>query len=90
LCPVYNNIKHIPSKRFAIFGIPGSGKSTFANKLGRKLNIAVHHLDKHYFVAKWKTRDRNEFLVAQQAMLDKETNKETIKKQFVDYFYHIL
>lgn len=36
-------------KRFAIIGPPGSGKSTFANKLGKLLDIPVHHLDRHRF-----------------------------------------
>jgi adenylate kinase family enzyme len=49
-------------KRIAIFGLPGSGKSTFADKLAKILRITVHHLDKHYFVAGWQIRQREEFL----------------------------
>lgn len=56
-------------KRLAVFGLPGSGKSTFANKLGKILNIPTHHLDRHYFIAKWKIRDRNEFLAVQKKMI---------------------
>lgn len=37
------------SKKFAIIGLPGSGKSTFATKLGKILDIPVHHLDRHMF-----------------------------------------
>lgn len=59
------------SKRFAIFGLPGSGKSTFADKLGKELNFPVHHLDRHYFVAKWKIRNRSEFIAAQRKMVFK-------------------
>jgi len=36
-------------ERILIIGIQGSGKSTFANKLGKKLNREVIHLDKHYY-----------------------------------------
>lgn len=38
-------------KKFAIIGLPGSGKSTFSVKLGKILNIPVHHLDRHIFEA---------------------------------------
>lgn len=60
------------NKRIALFGLPGSGKSTFAAKLGKILNIPVHHLDKHYFEANWKARKREEFLATQQAMVNEE------------------
>ncbi|MFW5904155.1 MAG: AAA family ATPase [Candidatus Saliniplasma sp.] len=34
--------------KIAIIGSPGSGKSTFAKKLGKKLNIPVYHLDSYF------------------------------------------
>jgi len=40
-------------KKIAIIGIMGSGKSTLAIKLGKLLNIDVHHLDKIYFKPGW-------------------------------------
>lgn len=57
-------------KKFALFGLPGSGKSTFADQLGKKLGLPVHHLDRHYFLAHWEIRPRDQFLAAQQEMVD--------------------
>ena|SRR3989344_8757273 len=41
-------------ERILIIGLNGSGKSTFANKLGKKLNLEVTHLDKIYYEPGWK------------------------------------
>jgi adenylate kinase family enzyme len=60
------------SQRIAIIGLPGSGKSTFASKLGRILNIPVHHLDRHMFEPDGKKRDKQEFIEVQKAMLNEE------------------
>jgi len=60
-------------KRFALIGLPGSGKSTFAAKLGKLLNIPVHHLDKHMFEPDGKKRDKQEFISIQKAILDEES-----------------
>ncbi len=38
-----------PQKRFAVIGLPGSGKSTFAMLLGKALNIPAHHFDSYLF-----------------------------------------
>ncbi len=56
-----------------IIGLPGSGKSTFAAKLGRLLDIPVHHLDRHRFVANGGKRDKQEFLEIQKALLKEES-----------------
>ena len=42
--------------RIAIIGLPGSGKSTFANKLGNKLGRSVTHLDKEFWTSQWEKR----------------------------------
>lgn len=60
------------SQRIAIVGLPGSGKSTFASKLGKTLNIPVHHLDRHMFEPDGKKRDKQEFIAIQKAMLNEE------------------
>lgn len=59
-------------RKFALIGPPGSGKSTFASKLGKALSIPVHHLDKHMFEPSGKKRDKQEFIAAQKAMLDEK------------------
>jgi len=60
-------------KRFALIGLPGSGKSTFATKLGSLLGMPVHHLDKHMFEPCGKKRDKQEFIEIQKAMLDEDS-----------------
>ncbi len=60
-------------RRFALIGLPGSGKSTFAAKLGSLLGIPVHHLDRHMFEPDGKKRDKKEFVAIQKAMLDEDS-----------------
>lgn len=57
-------------KKFALIGLPGSGKSTFASRLGKILNIPVHHLDKHMFEPDGKKRNKQEFIKTQKAILE--------------------
>lgn len=65
-------MKKIQPKKFALIGLPGSGKSTFASKLGRILGIPVHHLDRHMFEPDGKKKDKQEFIEIQRAMLNEE------------------
>ena len=65
-------MKKIHPKKFALIGLPGSGKSTFACKLGKILGIPVHHLDRHMFEPDGKKKDKLEFIEIQQAMLNEE------------------
>jgi adenylate kinase family enzyme len=58
-------------QRIAIIGLPGSGKSTFAIKLGKALNIPVHHLDRHMFDGREK-REKSEFLAIKEPLLKEE------------------
>lgn len=59
-------------QRIAIVGLPGSGKSTFATKLGKALKIPVHHLDQLVFEGNTK-RNRQEFLDLHQSLIQKES-----------------
>ncbi len=65
-------MKKSQPKKIALIGLPGSGKSTFASKLGRILGIPVHHLDRHMFKPDGKKKDKQEFIEIQQAMLNEE------------------
>ncbi|MEM7174690.1 MAG: GNAT family N-acetyltransferase [Chlamydiota bacterium] len=66
------SMKKTHPKKFALIGPPGSGKSTFASKLGKILKIPVHHLDKHMFESGGKKRDKQEFIGIQKALLNEE------------------
>jgi len=66
------SMKNTYPKKFALIGLPGSGKSTFASKLGKILDIPVHHLDRHMFEPGGKKRDKQEFIETQKAMLDEK------------------
>ncbi|WED44450.1 GNAT family N-acetyltransferase [Legionella cardiaca] len=57
--------------RIMIIGKPGSGKSTFALTLKRKLGLPVFHLDKFFFTANWVERNHDEFLSIQKALIAK-------------------
>jgi adenylate kinase family enzyme len=56
-----------------IFGIPGSGKSTFAVRLGHSLHLPVYHLDKYFYVRNWQERETEDFLRIQKELVEKET-----------------
>ncbi len=64
-------MKNVSPKRIAIIGLPGSGKSTLACKLGRILNIPVHHIDKHMFEGKQK-KDRQGFLSLKKGLVSED------------------
>lgn len=56
-------------KKIMIIGSGGAGKSTFARKLGRKLNIPVHHLDAHLWKPGWTMTTREEQQDIQQQLM---------------------
>ncbi len=59
-------------QRIMIFGIPGSGKSTFAMQLGDLLQLPVFHLDRHFYIENWIERNYDEFLQIQKSLVEKE------------------
>lgn len=59
--------------RIAIFGKPGSGKSTFASELSKKLNAPLHHLDKIFFIENWADRNYQDFLADQQKIVSTDS-----------------
>lgn len=59
-------------KRLAVIGLPGSGKSTFSKKLGKILNLPVHHLDNHVFDGE-ERRDWLDFFLIKNALVNKNS-----------------
>lgn len=55
--------------RIAIFGRPGSGKSTFALKLSQQLGLPLHHVDKIFFKEYWVKQDNEVFLNLLQSII---------------------
>jgi len=49
-----------------------SGKSTFAKKLGEKLQISVEHLDKHYWGPNWTRPTQEEWNQTLKIILSKK------------------
>lgn len=76
-------MKNTHPKKFALIGLPGSGKSTFASKLGKLLDIPVYHLDGHMFEPGGKKSDKQEFIEAQKAMLVEN------ELYFTQYYTHV-
>lgn len=46
--------------KIIIIGGPGTGKSTLANNLGRKLELPVCHIDGIHHLENWKIRDKKQ------------------------------
>ncbi|WP_226038218.1 topology modulation protein [Aquibacillus saliphilus] len=60
-------------KRIMVIGVSaGVGKSTFARKLGKSLNIDVYHLDAYYWNPGWIEASFDEFKSAQENITLKE------------------
>ncbi|MBW8308868.1 MAG: hypothetical protein K0M45_04430 [Candidatus Paracaedibacteraceae bacterium] len=56
--------------RIMVFGRPGSGKSTFAVEMVKKLSLPVYHVDKIFFKSHWQKRSRENFLTLKQEWID--------------------
>ena len=85
--------------KILIVGSAGSGKTTFAKKLGEIVNLPVIHLDKEYWKPNWEKPDHDEWIKKLDILLSKEkwildgNYRSTLKKRvekadmiiFLDY-----
>ncbi len=67
------NMQENQIQRVMVFGLPGSGKSTFCHQLACQKGMPLLHVDKIYFEERWQKRDRNEFLKDLESWVEKET-----------------
>lgn len=84
-------------KRILVIGCSGSGKSTFAKMLGRKLDIEVFHLDQYFHKPDWEPREESEFIKSVKEITSKEewiidgtysrTLRERVLKADAIFFY---
>ena len=58
-------------QRILVIGKPGSGKSTFSQKLREKTGLPLIHLDKLWWQGNWEQTSREEFDIALQQELEK-------------------
>ncbi|WP_433750169.1 topology modulation protein [Falsibacillus pallidus] len=57
-------------KKIMVVGVSaGVGKSTFAKRLGERLDIPVHHLDRHFWKPGWVQAAPEEFRGAQEEIV---------------------
>lgn len=56
-------------ERILVMGCPGGGKTTFAKKLGRALDIPVHHLDKYFWRENRRPTPQDEFRAIQKQLM---------------------
>ena len=47
-------------ERICIIGGSGTGKTTLADNLGKKLNLPVYHIDGIHYLKNWEVRDKKE------------------------------
>lgn len=55
--------------RVAVVGSGGAGKSTFADALGARTGIPVHHLDRSFWHPGWVETPRDEWRAVQEELL---------------------
>ena len=75
-------------QRIAIIGNGGAGKSTLAKKLGEKLNIPVHHLDKYFLNSNYENVTKPEMgaihekIIANEKWIIDGNYKYTLESRF--------
>jgi len=60
-------------RRIAVVGSGGAGKSTFARELGRRLGLAVIHLDEHHWRPGWVETPKAEWRQLQGELIAGES-----------------
>lgn len=63
------NVHH---KKIAIIGCAGSGKTTLAFQLHKKLNLPLYHLDQYYWKPQWQRSEFEEFSKVHAELCDQE------------------
>lgn len=60
--------------KIVIFGIPGSGKTTFSRKLSKLTHTPIFHIDRHFFQkGGWVERSQEDFLNDVRHQLTKDS-----------------
>jgi adenylate kinase family enzyme len=59
-------------RKVLVIGPGGAGKSTFANKLGKLINLEVLHLDQFYWHSGWVATPKDEWHKTLQYLLSRE------------------
>ncbi len=60
-------------KKILIVGCPGSGKSTFAEKLAKEIKVPLIHLDSIYWKPNWERPSKKEWIEILNKVLDKKS-----------------
>jgi len=58
--------------RIAVLGISGSGKTTFAQKLGEKMQLPVYHMDQLFWGPSWQETPADEWKQQEKVILNKD------------------
>lgn len=80
-----------PSQRkIAIIGCAGSGKTTLAFQLHKKLNLPLYHLDQYYWLPNWKRVGLEKFNEVHNELCKKDTwiMEGSYSKNFPERFVH--
>ena len=59
----------INSKKIAILGISGSGKSVFSRQLGEKLGLPVIHMDQLFWEGNWEAVPESDYLAKHEEVI---------------------
>ena len=73
-------------KKIAIIGNAGSGKTTLAFQLQKKLNLPVYHLDQYYWQPRWQRVDFEQFSKTHDELCEK--NEWIIEGSYLKLLQH--